>query len=368
MGKSPERSSSFDVDARDCKHPDGLAKDEPEASCFFSRLVYFCFVFYIALTAYRFLTSFPVSQLAGSSVEVQPKEAGAVRLLSFNIFMLPLLEYPDRSSFKNERILEFVDRFLAKYDIVCLQELFAFGNRRRSSFLAVARSLGFPFSTAAPYGAVDGGLVIVSRFPIREAAWCPYGLALRRDRLANKGILYAKVQVSGKQVIHLFNTHLQSSNEGTVKPPASDSDMRIEQLKKLKLFVKEKAREKGCVVVAGDFNINASLPSVDFYFLCDQFFPDFYAPSLEEDGRHPTYGVHKSCYRLPHPFIEEAHLTEHYDRQSCQQLDYIFVGKTHSPRFAFRLNPMLSSSGKYSHLSDHYGLEIDFYPEERLLE
>ncbi|KAI8846104.1 hypothetical protein BC829DRAFT_399246 [Chytridium lagenaria] len=60
---------------------------------------------------------------------------------------------------------------LERFDVVCLQEMFSSGSSRMSKLLVQAKKAGFDFYCCSPTksmlnSAVDGGLVILSRFPI----------------------------------------------------------------------------------------------------------------------------------------------------------------------------------------------------------
>ena len=52
----------------------------------------------------------------------------------------------------------------------------------------------------------DGGLLILSRFPILESEFVPYEYGVFSDSIANKGVLYAKIMIK-EETMHLFNTH-----------------------------------------------------------------------------------------------------------------------------------------------------------------
>jgi hypothetical protein len=61
---------------------------------------------------------------------------------------------------------------------------------------------------------IDGGLLIISRFPIVESRFHPYKtIAVMSDMLAWKGGLYVKIDMSkiGGDYLHLFTTHTQAS-------------------------------------------------------------------------------------------------------------------------------------------------------------
>ncbi len=51
----------------------------------------------------------------------------------------------------------------------------------------------------------------MSRFPIIESEFDPYPYGVVSDALSYKGVLYAKILIHNKHVLHLFNTHTQAS-------------------------------------------------------------------------------------------------------------------------------------------------------------
>ena len=76
----------------------------------------------------------------------------------------------------------------------------------------------------------DSGLLILSRFPIIAAGAFSFSDAQGSDRLANKGVVYARIKIgpSNDDYIHFFNTHLQSHGYG---------ETRFKNLSELLMFV-----------------------------------------------------------------------------------------------------------------------------------
>ena len=76
----------------------------------------------------------------------------------------------------------------------------------------------------------DSGLLILSKFPIIAAGAFSFSDAEGTDRLANKGVVYARIKIgpSSDDYIHFFNTHLQSHGY---------SETRFKNLKELMVFV-----------------------------------------------------------------------------------------------------------------------------------
>ena len=100
----------------------------------------------------------------------------------------------------------------------------------------------------------DGGLVILSRYPIIAASSLSHEKSSGSDRMASKGAIYARVQVgpSSKDYVHVFNTHIQAHDYG---------ETRLEQIKELMAFIQEIVQSDNGkihpIIVAGDFNVAA---------------------------------------------------------------------------------------------------------------
>ncbi len=119
-----------------------------------------------------------------------------------------------------------------------------------------------PDSTATPRSTVDGGLMILSKYPVIAASgftfYHQYG---KGEGWSNKGALYARLLLDTKNrnlgcYVHVFNTHMGAGNE-------EDSGKgRGEQLAQLKEFISKCiADEQGNpdgrpVIICGDFNID----------------------------------------------------------------------------------------------------------------
>ena len=77
---------------------------------------------------------------------------------------------------------------------------------------------------------VDGGLCVLSRFPILEGSFTSYGLGVLSDAACDKGFIYCRIQI-GDSILNLFNTHLQASYFGSSEQQRKASRrVRLEQL------------------------------------------------------------------------------------------------------------------------------------------
>lgn len=108
------------------------------------------------------------------------------KFLTLNIFMRPPGIKNNWSDFKDDRLEFIVRHVLPHYDVVSFQEAFAFGSRRKDRLVLAAREMGFNHhvESARKYPwqiAVDGGLLILSRFPIKESQQIEYSRGRHSD-------------------------------------------------------------------------------------------------------------------------------------------------------------------------------------------
>ena len=134
-----------------------------------------------------------------ANLQYEDKRVGRVRLLTQNAFIRPGPINHVHGDNKRGRF-EAMLHLTKKYDVVCLQELW--GHYKRKQF-----SKRFPFivTSPAPRGKTDGGLVILSRFPIVAFEFKPFLDTTFPDNMVHKGYLqasYAK-ELPKKQLTQL---------------------------------------------------------------------------------------------------------------------------------------------------------------------
>jgi endonuclease/exonuclease/phosphatase family metal-dependent hydrolase len=179
-------------------------------------------------------------------------------VLTFNAALLPELVASTRQA---DRVAAMAPH-LTGFDVLVLQELFVDAWRDR-----LLTELGdhYPYRTdivgvdgarGNPIGQ-DGGIVILSRWPILRQAQQTFGAACSgTDCLADKGVAYAAV-AKGPQVYHVFGTHAQSEYGFRVER------VRAEQFASMRAFVDEQAIPADePVILAGDFNVDAATPEL----------------------------------------------------------------------------------------------------------
>jgi endonuclease/exonuclease/phosphatase family metal-dependent hydrolase len=185
-----------------------------------------------------------------------------INLLTFNMFVRPPFINNNGDDFKDERIREFLKE-MHKYDVICMQEMFSCYSKRQDFLLREARKAGFLFSATSPKLSrfssyiIDGGLVILSKFPIISADFFTYSPGLGVDYYVQKGVLYAKVKI-GNAVLHLFDSHTQANYADKLNCFLK----KAEQLREFERFIhstliKHSYREGDLVILVGDLNVDA---------------------------------------------------------------------------------------------------------------
>jgi len=277
-----------------------------------------------------------------------------INILFYNIFLRPPGVKNNESDHKDARLKEFI-KLLPDYDIICLQEMFGFLNKRKHKLIRCAAKAGFLFYTDAVSPSfftsfvVDGGLLVLSRFPILSSEFKPYPYGIFSDALSQKGALYAKIQIKD-EILHLYSTHTQASYIGSNQKFSVLT--RADQFSMLREFIqttlKKNAYKGGeMVLCGGDFNVDSraaliqteevkDYPGFKEYphlkqgerfseynamtcYLSDNFNDDL------EDLLFQTYGEHPITYAESNngkPM--ETVLTDKDDLCSNQSLDYIF--------------------------------------------
>ena len=189
-----------------------------------------------------------------------------IRILTYNIFLRALVKN-NENDWKDERLEDFCT-LLHNYDVICLQEMFGTFNSRKQSLIRAATLAGFFFfvDTSSPdflsKYMVDGGLIILSRFPIVSHCYAQFRYGVVADSLAEKGIIYAKISIKNCN-LHLFTTHLQASYFDSGENNFVVSfNTRMDQIKHVnyimsKILAKEYNKECDKIILVGDMNVDA---------------------------------------------------------------------------------------------------------------
>ncbi|MCF3145523.1 sphingomyelin phosphodiesterase [Streptomyces platensis] len=282
-----------------------------------------------------------------------------LKVLSYNVFLMSKNLYPNWGQEHRAQAIADADFFQGQ-DVVVLQE--AFDNSSSETLKSraaaqyphqtpvVGRSRSGWDATGGAYSAVtpeDGGVTLLSKWPILRKEQYVYKDACGADRLSNKGFVYAVLDVNGTRV-HVVGTHAQSTDTGCKAGEAAAD--RAEQLKELDAFLDAKnipADEE--VLVAGDLNIDSH--------------------SAEYDALLGNADLAPADGRTGHPYsfdTQDNSIAKYrYPDDPREDLDYVLFRNGHARPTGWRNTVVkeesapwtVSSWGKdytYTNLSDHY--------------
>eukprot|EP01103_Thecamoeba_quadrilineata_P000938 TRINITY_DN1082_c0_g2_i1.p1 TRINITY_DN1082_c0_g2~~TRINITY_DN1082_c0_g2_i1.p1 ORF type:complete len:410 (+),score=58.72 TRINITY_DN1082_c0_g2_i1:53-1282(+) len=306
-------------------------------------------------------------------------ETVKMKFLSYNLFIRPPGIMNNSNDYKDERLHEFIKE-MSKFDIIGLQEVFSAYSSRQQELINKAYTQGFYYyiRSPSPYSRmsiVDGGLLLLSKYPIEEKDYITFTLAMQSDALAAKGVLYGKIQIASQPqaTVHVFVTHTQASYANS--EVTKNQLVRKSQLLQLRDFISRKtANDHLPVVILGDLNVNARrapdcatdsdeyLGMIDvFQSLAEKY--TVYDTLKEKTSTHPitfadTWVEHGRM------FPRETQLTDHTELCTMQRLDYVIYlePKVVSLEHRFEIEsscvmPFFVEKRPFTQLSDHYGVQ-----------
>ncbi|MCK8678036.1 sphingomyelin phosphodiesterase [Streptomyces lichenis] len=195
-----------------------------------------------------------------------PAAPPAVDVLTYNTFLFSRTLYPNWGQEHRAKAIPAAP-FFQGHDVVVLQE--AFDNGTSDALLrnaagrypyqtpVMGRSRSGWDATGGSYSATtpeDGGVSVLSKWPIVRKEQYVYKDACGADWYSNKGFVYAVLDVNGSRV-HVVGTHAQSTDPGCAAGEAAA--VRSRQFKAVDAFLDAKripASEQ--VLVAGDYNVD----------------------------------------------------------------------------------------------------------------
>ncbi|MER5302545.1 sphingomyelin phosphodiesterase [Streptomyces lasiicapitis] len=290
-----------------------------------------------------------------SAAEATPR----LKVLTYNAFLFSKTLYPNWGQDHRAKAIPAAGFFRGN-DVVVLQEAFdnsssdALQQHARGEYPhqtpVVGRSKSGWDATGGAYSSVtpeDGGVTVLSKWPIVRKEQYVYKDACGSDYHSNKGFAYAVLDVRGTKV-HVVGTHAQSTDPGCGAGEAAAT--RAKQFKELDAFLDAKkipANEQ--VLVAGDFNVDRHSGE--------------YASMLGDAG------LASADARTGHPYSfdtkDNSIAAERYPDDPREDLDYVLHRQGHARPAGWRNDVVketsapwtVSSWGKeytYTNLSDHY--------------
>ncbi|KDO34655.1 hypothetical protein SPRG_00718 [Saprolegnia parasitica CBS 223.65] len=298
------------------------------------------------------------------------------RVLSLNVFMRPP-GIAGRGGDHKDLRLRFLKQKIADYDIVCLQELFVGGSGRQPDLVRYAAQCGLAHHAGSVYPSLwsrklmDGGLLILSRYPIvRHGQWV-FTRGRGSDGVCAKGVVYAQLQVDASSTLHVFTTHTQAGEDEAA------TAIRMHQLRELAAFVHATCAcvADAPILIAGDFNLDARH---------DPIFSSLHAPRFQRCEESAMYTALRGMLEqrrwtlvdaLPHHGVTNGNghgclrhtMTADDVDRTGKCIDYIFllqspISQTTGVTVASaavdpcRISDTKDGRWPFSHLSDHWAL------------
>ncbi|GGM43428.1 sphingomyelin phosphodiesterase [Longimycelium tulufanense] len=211
------------------------------------------------------LFALAVIGLTLSTAPVASAVPADLKVATYNVFLFSRTIYPNWGQQTRADLID-SQGVLDGQDVVVLQE--AFDNGSSDRLLAsladtyphqtpvMGRSRSGWDATMGSYSDTvveDGGVAVISRWPIAEQIQYVYKDACGADFHANKGFVYVRLN-SPAGPVHVIGTHMQADDTGCSQGEVS---VRAKQIAEIAGFVRSKnipANET--VVVAGDLNID----------------------------------------------------------------------------------------------------------------
>ncbi|OYD07211.1 sphingomyelin phosphodiesterase [Paludifilum halophilum] len=286
-------------------------------------------------------------------------ESDNVRLMAYNVYMLSQNLYPNWGQVKRAKLIQDAD-FIKGNDLIIFNEVF---DNEASDVLLKGVSDQYPYQTPVlgrgksgwdetrgSYSDVtpeDGGVAVVSQYPIEEKIQHVFQEGCGSDGYANKGFVYVKVKKNDRP-LHVVGTHMQSQDSGCADGEAES--IRRSQMEEIRNFIDQKGIPANeTVFIGGDLNVIKG--------------------TAEYDSMLENLNVSEPQDYTGHPYTwdteENSIAGYNYLDLSPQYLDYIFVEKDHAQpevwnNHAWKVESpawMVTSWGKtyrYTDYSDHY--------------
>lgn len=293
--------------------------------------------------------------------QIYYKAGQGLTVLTQNMaFLPPPLAYPGHNETQSFNAL--VAMLQAwQPDVVALQEMFI--ESRRSQLRQALQNL-YPYSVDGPDEiwdvGEDGGLMILSRYPIIATEQTVFRACTAEDCLSNKGVLWAHIQAPFGYY-DIFNTHTQNPDP-LANLPGSERPYVQAQLNHLYSFIQGKRGNKEMpAIITGDFNTDGLDQSLynDLVWRLGYPIDSWKTLHPNQSGITADNNINFETGDSPVPPSQRG--------ISGERLDYIFYlpGARYTPRLnQTEIVQWQTSAGK--DLSDHYGLYTWFNQTEDL--
>jgi hypothetical protein len=226
----------------------------------------------------------------------------------------------------------------------------------------------------APFSFIDGGLLLLSRFPVLYHSSIIYSTASSEDRLVNKGAIYAKLKLPrssfGFDFLHLFCTHAQASFVEHFLPDGSlaydpESVTRKRQAEEFTDFMSRElaAAEEDLqpILIIGDWNVLTFKGVPDHKFFEYSNLVSMLKGAVKRLKYHELYDLnpeHKGTF-FKHGDITDDRVVPY----ECYDYMFLAMPNAKDPSLLAKIIPfsvgnLVKSGTGVCRLSDHCGVSL----------
>ena len=311
-------------------------------------------LFRFILTSFT-VTSLPVISAISLAATAAPARSyeNNLRLLTYNVYFVHSLVAESGQETRAGLIVN--APFMKNHDVVILNELF---DPKASKKLLAGLELEYPYRTPIlgesdqawdatagawrPLTLGNGGVAVLSRWPITEQVQFIYSKGCGADAFSRKGFVYIKLNKQG-ETYHVVGTHAQSEDPGCANPAAIGAS----QFEEMQEFLSQKNIPVTQVLfIAGDLNVIRNTPDYEAMLGRLQVNePESYA------GANATWDP-----------VGNGLANQHYPQyQLPEYFDYIFVSSRHAQPATWHNQALDTPSPRwqvkesmFQDYSDHY--------------
>jgi len=262
-----------------------------------------------------------------------------LNVLAYNTYMLtPPIALSDQGT-----RAQHIDDAVHDFDAILIQEVF--DNSARATLLEQLAP-EYPYQTAVvdlPNLLEDGGIMIVSRWPIEYSRQMTWNDCNTPDCLANKGVMYARINKLGKKY-HLFSTHQQAFNGN------DDIAVRNLQMQQFSAFIDaQNIPLDEAVIFGGDMNVDKHTNKLNEYNNMLSIF----------NASEPTYIGHVNSWdKYANHYIGLGSEEPEYLDYVLADDDYLIPYEQSNTVWVLRSNH--NDMWNIHDLSDHFGIHGRF--------
>ncbi|KAF9209965.1 hypothetical protein BGZ49_009241 [Haplosporangium sp. Z 27] len=285
-----------------------------------------------------------------------------ISVLSNNLYLMSKILYPNWAQDTRAQLVANSD-YVKNHDVIVFEECW---DASPCGILRAGLKSQYPYqtptvgstksgwdSTSGSYSSTtpeNGGVVIMSKWPITQQRQFIYKDACGADWFANKGFAYVVINYQGTNV-HVFGTHTQSDDTSCSSGQAASD--RASQLSSMRSYIDSmNIPSNELVIIAGDFNILRN--------------------SAEYNSTLTLLNVNQAGKFDGFPWTWDPQTNDiahyNYPNDPSQYIDYVFTDKKHKPIISSVQTSLYVKAPTYTIQNVAYHDYSDHYPVQNIIQ